>query len=91
MARNGDGTVQGVGDTDNLQFYIERAVSIDSQCPFDPDDKFEVHVLPHSGLVLRPPDAEVSLLNVLKAFDSGPQSVVTTTDLTRTDLRELTL
>jgi len=69
MARKGDGKVQGVGDTDNLQFYIEKAVSSDSLCVFEPGDDFEVTILPHAGLVLTPPDVDVPLADVLAALD----------------------
>ncbi len=89
MAREGDGTVHGVGDTDNLQFYIEKQVSSDSLCPFTPDDEFEVTVLPHVGLVLTQPDATPTLADVLAALDVDYPA--TAESLADCDPREITL
>ena len=89
MARKADGTVQGVGDTENLQFCIKNTVSTDSLCVFSPNDAFEATVLPHAGLVLTPPDVDVTLADVLAALDvSYPTDAESLADC---DPREITL
>jgi hypothetical protein len=89
MARKGTGTANGAGDTDNLQFYIEKAVSSDSLCVFDPGDEFEVTVLPHAGLVLSPPETDVTLADVLAGLDVDyPRRDATLADY---DPKEITL
>lgn len=56
MALRDSGEVTRVG-VDNIQFYIPRALSTDERCPFEPEDEFEVRVLPHTGLLLTPDEA----------------------------------
>lgn len=73
MALEGDGTITRLRNK-NQQFYIENAVATDPRNPFDPEDPFEVTVLPHAGLLLTPatdesdPDETVTLANVLDAL-----------------------
>ena len=69
MALEGDGTVQGIGDTQNIQFYVPKNVSTDSKCVFSPRDPFKVRIIPHTGLLLTPPDVDVTLADVLASLD----------------------
>ncbi|MFC4553550.1 MULTISPECIES: hypothetical protein [Halorussus] len=91
MALEGEGTVQGVGHTDNIQFYVPKDVRADSLQVFDPGDEFVVRVLPHSGLLLRPPDVDVSFATLLAALGESPDRFADNCSLTATDLKELTL
>lgn len=71
VALEGDGTAQSVSGTQNLQFYIPKDVRTDDKFPFAADDEFEVRILPHAGIVITPPDIDVTLADVLAGLGVG--------------------
>jgi len=63
-----DGTVTGVG-VSSIQFYIPLEVSSHEDCPFEPDDEFEVQTLNGRGLLLTPDDESLTVDDLIEAFD----------------------